>query len=272
MSLLLSRTKKDGRAFGLRSGTSRKSEGFAANYFAPLAEREAGNFWFRSRNRLLVWALQRYFPDAENFMEIGCGTGFVLSGIQRALPELALCGSEIFIEGLTFAAERLPGIELFQMDARRIPFREEFDVLGAFDVLEHIEEDETVLVQMFQATKPGGGIILTVPQHHFLWSVVDDYSFHKRRYTRKELVKKLRRAGFKIVRVTSFVSLILPFMMLSRLKSQRSKDDFDPLAELEIGYHLNLALEKIMGVERSLIEGGVSFPAGGSLLAIARRV
>jgi SAM-dependent methyltransferase len=248
-----------------------KSEGFAANRFAPLAEKEAGNFWFRSRNRLLVWALQRYFPEAENFMEIGCGTGFVLSGIRRALPELALCGSEIFTEGLTFAAERLPGIELFQMDARRIPFREEFDVIGAFDVLEHIEEDETVLLQMFQATNPGGGIILTVPQHHFLWSVVDDYSFHKRRYTRKELVKKLRRAGFKIVRVTSFVSLILPFMMLSRLKSQRSKDDFDPLAELEIGHHLNLALEKIMGVERSLIEGGVSFPAGGSLLAIAMR-
>jgi SAM-dependent methyltransferase len=248
-----------------------KSKGFAANRFAPLAEKEAGNFWFRSRNRLLVWALQRYFPEAENFMEIGCGTGFVLSGIRRALPELTLCGSEIFIEGLTIAAERLPGIELFQMDARRIPFRKEFDVIGAFDVLEHIEEDEAVLLQMFQATKPGGGIILTVPQHRFLWSVVDNYSFHKRRYVRKELVEKLRRAGFRIVRVTSFVSLSLPFMMLSRLKSQRVKDDFDPSAELEISQHVNAALEKIMGVERRLIEAGVSFPAGGSLLAIAKR-
>jgi SAM-dependent methyltransferase len=247
------------------------NEGFEADYFPGLAEVEAGNFWFRSRNELIIWAVRRYFPAAENFFEVGCGTGFVLSGIRKALPALALNGSEVFSAGLSFAAERLPGVELFQMDARRIPFREEFDVVGAFDVLEHIEEDETVLLQMFQATKPGGGIILTVPQHRFLWSAVDDYSFHKRRYTRKELVNKLRRAGFRIVRITSFVSLLLPFMMLSRLMSQRSKDDFDPLAELEIGHYLNLTLEKIMGLERGLIEGGVSFPAGGSLLAVARR-
>lgn len=247
------------------------NDGFSAEAFARLAPREARNFWFRSRNRLLIWALGRYFREAKSFLEIGCGTGFVLSGIRREFPELRLAGSEIFTEGLLFAGHRLPGVELFQMDARRIPFDSEFDVIGAFDVLEHIEEDETVLSQMFQATKPGGGIILTVPQHRFLWSVVDYYSFHKRRYTRKELVKKLRRAGFKIVRVTSFVSLVLPFMMLSRLKSQGSKDDFDPSAELEIGHYLNLTLEKIMDVERGLIEGGVSFSAGGSLLAIAKR-
>src|SRR2546421_5797677 len=149
------------------------SEGFEADYLPTLAKLEAGNFWFRSRNHLLIWALQRYFPDAKSFLEIGCGTGFVLSGIRKALPELALCGSEIFSAGLSFAAERLPGVELFQMDARRIPFREEFDVVGAFDVLEHIKEDEEVLSQMYQATSTHGGILITVPQHPFLWSNVD---------------------------------------------------------------------------------------------------
>src|SRR6266496_642137 len=73
-----------------------KSEGFEADYFATLAELEADNFWFRSRNRLLIWALQRYFGEANSFMEIGCGTGFVLSGIREALPKLTLFGSEIF--------------------------------------------------------------------------------------------------------------------------------------------------------------------------------
>ena len=149
-----------------------ESEGFEAHYFGLLAELEAGNFWFRSRNRLLIWALQRYFPEAKSFLEIGCGTGFVLSGIRKALPELALCGSEVFTAGLSFAAVRLPGIELFQMDARRIPFREEFDVIGAFDVLEHVREDEQVLSQMHQATRKGGGILVTVPHHPFLWSQV----------------------------------------------------------------------------------------------------
>lgn len=247
------------------------NDGFSAEFFARLAPLEARNFWFTSRNRIVIWALRRYFENAKNYLEIGCGTGFVLSGIKREFPAIKLAGSEVFSEGLVFAGQRLPGIDLFQMDARRIPFESEFDVIGAFDVLEHIEEDERVLLEMFQATRPGGGIILTVPQHPFLWSVVDDFSFHKRRYTRKDLVNKITRAGFSIVRVTSFVSLLLPFMMLSRLKAKKSGADFDPVAELEIGDYLNLILEKIMNVERRLITGGISLPAGGSLLAIARR-
>jgi len=69
--------------------------GFNEEHFAQLAEVEAGNFWFRSRNRLLIWALQRYFPRARSFLELGCGTGFVLSGIQRELLELSV--REIFL-------------------------------------------------------------------------------------------------------------------------------------------------------------------------------
>src|SRR5712671_302402 len=122
-----------------------ESPGFEASYFPGLAALEAGNFWFRSRNRLIAWALRHYFPEAERFLEIGCGTGFVLSGINDAFPEINLHGSEIFSSGLSFAAERLPKAQLFQMDARRIPFEEEFDVVGAFDVIEHIKEDEQVL-------------------------------------------------------------------------------------------------------------------------------
>ena len=157
------------------------------------------------------------------------------------------------------------------MDARRIPFEMEFNVIGAFDVLEHIDEDDVVLQQMFQATKFGGGIILTVPQHRFLWSVVDEYSFHKRRYTRKELMKKVKNAGFQIVCVTSFVSFLLPLMLLSRMKRQLSSDKFDSLAELGIGRIKNAVLENILTVERAFIKRGFSFPAGGSLLIVAKR-
>jgi len=248
------------------------SEGFRAEYFKNLAALESGNFWFRSRNLLIIWALRHYFAQAKNFLEIGCGTGFVLSGIRREFPTLKLFGSEIFTKGLIFAKERLPGIELFQMDACRIPFDSEFDVVGAFDVLEHIEDDETALQQMFQATKPGGGVMVTVPQHAFLWSRVDEYSLHKRRYSRKELMGKLARAGFSISGITSFASLILPLMMFSRLKSRRSKHDFDSCAEYEIAGHVNRLLESVMGLERSLIGCGISLPAGGSLLAVAKRV
>ena len=246
-----------------------QSEGFEADYFARLADQEAGNFWFRARNRLVVWALHRYFPKAQNFLEIGCGTGFVLSGIKEAFPGLALFGSEVFSEGLAFAATRLPTVELFQMDARRIPFRDEFDLIGAFDVLEHVKEDEAVLAQMYEATRDGGGILITVPHHRFLWSPVDEFARHVRRYETRELTEKVQRAGFSVLRVTSFVSLLLPLLVASRLK-QRGKA-VDPSAEYDINPTLNRALEKILDAERTAIRSGLSFPVGGSLLLVARR-
>jgi SAM-dependent methyltransferase len=247
------------------------SEGFEADYFARLATLEAGNFWFRSRNRLLLWAIQRYFPNAENFLEIGCGTGFVLSGIRQGLPQLVLSGSEIFSEGLSFAAERLPGVELFQMDARRIPFQEEFDLIGAFDVLEHVKEDEEVLGQMHQATRKGGGILITVPHHPFLWSASDDFARHVRRYKTRELSDKVKRAGFDILRVTSFVSLLLPLLVISRYKERLNRKEFDPSSEFNISSAVNTMLEKTLDGERALIAAGLSCPAGGSLLLVARR-
>ena len=64
-------------------------------------------------------------------------------------------------------------------------------MIGAFDVLEHIADDELVLSQMHQAVRKGGGIILTVPQHSFLWSEIDEYSRHVRRYSVSELKLKL---------------------------------------------------------------------------------
>jgi SAM-dependent methyltransferase len=245
-------------------------EGFEEHYFARLAQMESGHFWFEGRNELLLWAVEKFFPRMQSLLEIGCGTGFVLSALRRRFPEVRLAGSEVFSAGLQFAAERVPGGELFQMDARHIPFREEFDVIGAFDVLEHIDQDEEVLRQMYQAARPGGGIILTVPQHPGLWSASDDYAFHKRRYTRSELERKVRRAGFQTNFITSFVSLLLPVMWTSRLVSRLRNAPFNPEGEFRINGMINYGFLAAMRLERHLIQA-VSLPAGGSLLLAAKR-
>jgi SAM-dependent methyltransferase len=244
--------------------------GFKPEYFTKLANFEEGNFWFRGRNRLIQWALGNYFPHAGSFFEVGCGTGFVLKGVHETSPQLRLAGSEIFGEGLAFAQTRLSGVDLYQMDARQIPFEREFDVIGAFDVLEHIVEDDVVLQQMFRATRPGGGLLITVPQHRFLWSAMDEHSMHQRRYSRAQLRRKVEQAGFRIYRMTSFISLLLPFMMCSRMKRNNSRY-FQLWKEFEISRPLNAVLGTILAAERAMIERGVSFPAGGSLLLIAKR-
>lgn len=247
------------------------NDGFDASHFEDLQSLDARNFWFRSRNQLVQWAFGQWFRGAVSFLEIGCGTGFVLSGLRERFPALGLAGSEIFTRGLGFAEKRLPGVPLFQMDARKLPFDLEFYVICLFDVLEHIEEDERVIAEVFHATRPGGGLMLTVPQHRFLWSTVDEHACHKRRYTRRELVRKVRGAGFEVLHVTSFVSLLLPLLILSRWKRNRPGTTFDLLAEYRIGPVANAILEKVLGLERSFIRWGVSFPLGGSLLLVARR-
>jgi SAM-dependent methyltransferase len=250
---------------------ARSNEGFQPHHFAELAQAEEGNFWFRSRNRLIIWALQHFFPEARNFLEIGCGTGFVLSGVADANPHLEVSGSEIHSAGLNYAADRIKHAVLFQMDARKIPFESEFDVIGAFDVLEHIEEDEKVLAQIFHAVLPGGGIILTVPQHRFLWSQQDEYACHVRRYEAEELSNKVEQAGFLVERATSFVSLLLPLMFLSRLSKRKPVENYDPTQEFQISGLLNGILETVLDLERMIIRAGFSFPAGGSRLLIARK-
>lgn len=234
-----------------------------------IAAAEARHFWFDSRRRLVVSALSRHAEKAQSLLEVGCGTGFVLEGVRRARPHLALTGTDVLVSSLSRTAQRLPDATLLQMDARRIPFREEFDVILALDVVEHIEDDRAALAEMARTLRPGGVLILTVPQHPWLWSAVDVWSGHQRRYERAALRQRLCEGGLRVERLTSFSALILPLLALARHRPKPAT--FDPLAELRISAPLNALLRLPAALERGLIGAGVSFPAGGSLLAVARR-
>lgn len=169
---------------------------------------------------------------------------------------------------LRIARKRLADVALFQADARRLPFSSEYDVAGAFDLLEHIPEDEQALAEIARSVGPGGGLIVTVPQHPALWSSIDDYARHCRRYTRAEMTGKLKRAGFRVVRCTSFVTFLMPIMALSRFRDRGSAD---PGAEFRIPAVINWCFARLLDAERWLVSLGVSWPVGGSLLVVARR-
>lgn len=247
--------------------------GFKPGYFAELARLESANFWFRARNRLILHAIQRYMPHFRSMLEIGCGTGYVLKGVSEKFPQANLFGSEIFLSGLCFASARVPSAQFMQMDARQIPYVEEFDVIGAFDVLEHIKEDGLVLRQANAALVPDGFLVLTVPQHPWLWSPVDEYACHERRYDADSLHKKITSAGFQIIRSTSFVTLPLPAMVLSRyLQKNASAESFDATSELKIPAFLNEALYQLLRLELLAIKLGLDLPVGGSRLVIAKKI
>jgi 2-polyprenyl-3-methyl-5-hydroxy-6-metoxy-1,4-benzoquinol methylase len=190
----------------------------------------------------------------KNLLEVGCGTGNLLATLSRDFAATRFTGAEAHASVLVTAAQRAVGVKFLQVDARRIPYRDEFDVIGAFDVIEHVEEDQQILCEMFAACRPGGGILVTVP--------------HRRRYSRRDLLRKIGAAGFERAWATSFVTLLLLPMLVSRL-AQRTRRRFETSRELKPGRMANRLLEAVMSLERRLIVAGFSLPAGGSLLAVA---
>lgn len=246
-----------------------ENDGFAASDHDSLDRSQAGSFWFRARNRLIRDLVLMFFSQATSVFEVGCGTGYVLECLCKTIPSAELTGSEIHIRGLRYAERRVAST-LHQMDARMLPFKDEFDLICAFDVLEHIEEDETVLKEMARSLRPKGGLLLSVPQHPSLWSFADNLAQHKRRYQRGELERKCEANGFKIVRTTSFVFSLLPLMAVQRITNGR-KTDYDPASELKLPVWLDRFFDGLLDVERYLIKAGVRLPVGGSRFVVAQK-
>jgi hypothetical protein len=105
----------------------------------------------------------------------------------------------------------------------------------------------------------------------WLWSAADEYGRHKRRYSRSSFLQLLADTGFEKVRVTSSVSLLLPLVLLSRVRHRRLTDEYDPFRELALPQGVNRVLTGVMTAERRLIRSGVPLPLGSSLVVVARR-
>lgn len=253
---------------------ARTNDGFSPDSFERLSRIENKNFWFASRNRIIRYFVNKAASETRvekyfDFLEIGCGTGYVLQGL-KGVKNIQLVGSEIHVEGLKYAREKLPEVELIQLDARTIPFRDKFHAIGAFDVLEHITEDELVLENIFGALRQGGYLYITVPQYMFMWSYFDDIAFHKRRYSKAELLRKVKNSGFKIKYCGGFVFTLFPLMVLSRFIRQGKMPENEN-NELEVGAFANAILSIFMIMDEWLMKTGLQLPWGGSLILVAQK-
>jgi SAM-dependent methyltransferase len=199
---------------------------------------------------------------------VGCGTGFVLQAIAAEFPGLNLIGVDVFPEGLVFARRRVARARLLCSDLFAQFLDEAVDVVGAFDILEHIPDDTAALLRLRDLIRPGGGLLLTVPQHPSLWSIADEIGHHQRRYARGELHHKVEAAGFSVLRLTSFMFFPLPALWWNR---RRARQPERVLAELRPSRPANGLLRGVLRLERGLIRAGADLPVGGSLLLAARR-
>jgi SAM-dependent methyltransferase len=141
-----------------------------------------------------------------------------------------------------------------------------YDLIGAFDVIEHIKDDAAAIASIAVKLRPGGKFVMTVPAHQWMWSAHDVVNHHQRRYSKSALRTLFESSPLKLETSGYFNSLLFPAALAERLSSKlRGKDE----AGLTLPpAPLNKALEWTFAQERHLV-GRLPMPPGLSLFAVA---
>jgi SAM-dependent methyltransferase len=237
--------------------------------YQQMAELDQRHWWYRARREVLAALIRRVVrpPKDAAILELGCGTGHNLAMLGEFGKVDAL---ELDEEARGVAEGRLgrkvmssPLPELAEVAERH------YDLIGAFDVIEHIDDDRAALASIASRLKPGGKLVVTVPAHQWMWSAHDVVNHHKRRYSKPALRKLIDDSPLRLDLVGYFNSLLFPAAVAERMSSKlRGKDNSDLTLPPAL---LNTALERAFAAERHLI-GRVPLPPGLSLFAVASAI
>ena len=232
---------------------------------------ESQHFWFLSRREYIVEVFKKYVNTSESVIEIGAGTGNISRGLMAAGYKPAV--GELHLSGLRYA--RSYGIEeCYQFDLYDPPFHDRFDVVGMFDVLEHLDDTIKALNQVKSMLHENGKLILTVPAHMWLWSREDTIAEHKLRYTKSTINSLLKATGFQVIEIRYFFVFILPLLWLRKIL--HSDDGAEILErELKADIALNPVINKIL-LLLCRIENRIRHLLpnvfGGSLMIVAQKL
>ncbi|CAM2057547.1 conserved hypothetical protein [Desulfovibrionales bacterium] len=228
---------------------------------------EDRHWWFVGRRRILAAVISRLsLPPNANILDAGCGTG-------GNLPMLGRFGKVCAFEPDDQARDDAQAKGPFDIRPgflpHNLPFEPGvFNLVTAFDSLEHMDQDTDCLAALSHMLTTDGYLLATVPAYPFLWSHHDELHHHKRRYYKGKLATITRAAGLRICCLTYYNSLLFPAVAAMRLIKNAlgiySSDDIFPSPLLN---HLLLAL---FTLERHTV-CCLSHPPGISLLLLARR-
>jgi SAM-dependent methyltransferase len=227
---------------------------------------ERTHFFYLSTHYLVEKLIRKYAPGAKTILDAGCGTG----GLMKKLKKLGrVCGIDLSPEAIKFAKKK--GVVVKKASILNIPHKaHSFDVVTSVDVIYHlaVTNDLAALKEMRRVLKPSGILILRVPANKFLLSAHDKHVHTARRYEKKELVSKLRRAGFKAIFVSYVHSLVFPLSLL-RVTLEKITHKQEASTVEKINPTLNWFIGTLLKLEADLITRGVSLPFGQGLIAVA---
>jgi SAM-dependent methyltransferase len=230
---------------------------------------EQSHWWYTGRRKILADFIEdicrRVTGRRPRILDVGCGTGANLLMLSEYGDAE---GVDISEDALAFCRER--GLEKVKLGAgEELPYDDgTFDLVTAFDVVEHMDDDLAGLREMRRVLRPGGRVLLFVPTFMFLWGVQDDISNHRRRYRLPQLRRVLEQAGFEIERTTyANITFFLPILLMRKLMrltgiKTSSENNINVSA-------LNGVLGRVFGAESWFLRR-MNLPFGVSGLAVAK--
>jgi SAM-dependent methyltransferase len=240
--------------------------------YRQFVELERTHFWLVSRRRIFIELLDRELArhSGVRVIDVGCGAGGMLGELQRygavkgvdtSAELVELCRSRGFGDVSVASAYSLPAEQ------------GSAGLITLFDTIEHVPDDGRALRECRRALADDGLLFLSVPAYQFLYANNDRVAHHERRYTARQLRRKLEAAGFEPVQITYFNTIlfpaILPVVLVTKV-IERFRDPGDRTnLSRQLPRLLNRVLTVIMSSERHLLRR-LSFPFGHSIIAIAR--
>lgn len=224
--------------------------------------------WFKARRDIIINLLEKY-PKNSKILDIGCSSGILIKSLNKR-DFYNIYGIDISEEAIKICEnKKIKNISL--MKGEKLDFKnEEFDIIIASDVLEHIKDEKGAIKEWRRVLKEGGVLIIFAPAFNFLWSAHDEQNHHYRRYSKTELKKSLKEAGFFTERLSYWnFSLFLPtFLIRITQKIFKKKQESDQL--LSLNPLIDFLIFKILKLE-NLVLKKINLPIGVSVFSIAKK-
>lgn len=237
--------------------------------YSQMFEIEEKLWWYQGRRRVCFELLRRHLaPDAErHILDVGCGTGYNLVLLEEFGKAQ---GVDMSAEALQFC--RLRGVSSVTLhQAGTLPFADQkFQLLTAFDVIEHIEDDRAALAEFRRVLSPQGWLLIYTPALPWLYNDHDRIVHHQRRYRREELREKIVSAGFEVTHLSYVNGFVLPLVLLARGLAKLGLTSGHQ--EMKLPHPVvNSLVAALCRLEEPLVRAA-HLPIGMSLLALARKI